>query len=346
MKKSTNKYVVAQVIIILCLQLTSCNYFEKKSNAKPIDNCILLVDSMSNSAKIKEIPNVQNLEILNGIKGFQFGMSSKLLRECITLEKLDNQFSLGIYQNPFSFQGIEWPTVLLTFKNDKLIGIELNGKVKNKTGQVFDKVPVLYYGTADDGSPYILHKNFTTLLGNPNYKALTIVEKDLNKKLLYMTYNYTDKKPIRENLSTLLKNMSQTLKESPNKLIIDLSLNELTKNLENRDKPQAVKVQLEYYNSLKLSSSWESSHFLRIDYARQRFVDTPAPQTRKYNGNTVAAYSNCDYEDTWDINISMFVDRSLFDSIIRIREQNILQKTKGKTQKENIENTKRIIDGF
>ena len=337
MKKTTNRYFTTPIFICLCLQLISCNSFEKKSLTKASDNCVFLVDSISNSSKIKVIGNVQNLEILNGIKGFQFGMSSKLLNECIILSKLDNQFRCGVYQNSFNFQGINWPVVLLVYENDKLIGVELSGKVVINNGVIFS--------SANDGSPFILQRNFNKLLGFPNYKPLTIVEKDLRNTSLYMTYDFKDKKPIRESLSSLLAKLSHTeLETSSNP--IQISISDIANNYENHNKPQAYKLHLDYYESLKISSSWESSTFLKIDYTRNRIIDTPVSAVRKYNGNTVVAYSSYNYNDTWDINISMFENRSLYNSFKRIREQDILQKAKEKAQNENIENSKKIIDGF
>ncbi|WP_146260716.1 hypothetical protein [Breznakibacter xylanolyticus] len=337
-KNTTNRYCYASMSILLCLlQLISCNSFEKKSLATASDNCVLLVDSISNSYKIKEIGNVQNLEILNGLKGFQFGMNSKLLHECITLERIDNQFSVGFYQNSFSFQDISWHTVLLAFEYDKLIGVVINGKVGIKTCE--------FLSTANEGSPYVLQRNFIKLLGLPNYKPLTIVDKKLSNTSLFMTYNFKDKKPTRESLSSLLSDLSHTQQESSINPI-QVYISDLTRDFTNREKPQACKLQLEYYETLKMTSSWESSIFLKIDYARNRMIETSVAEMRKYNGETVVAFSDYNFNDTWDINISMFANRGSFNSFNRVNEQNILKKAVEKAKNENFANTKKLIDGF
>lgn len=324
-RKSVVSWLV--ILVLLSINLLGCND-SKTSNDKRDIQCSLQVDSISNNSKIKDLGKPSNLEILNGIKGFQFGMNISALHQCVSVTQENGGFIEARYQKGFAFQGIIWPTVELYFIDNELVGIELTGKVHLTDNN--------FKAKDNGGNPYFVQKNFSNLLGLPNSKPLSIEKKEVIKTVLQMTEDWRNEKPKRENLQELIIEMNN-INNSGWK----------TTYLRNTNVSNTfVNVPLEYYSFITLSCAWKSQRYLTIEYTRDRSLDLSS-NVIKNVGNTVKNI-NTDYyfEDIWTITISSFVNIETSGIIAKYKNDIMLLEELKKKHKDSEDNKKELIKGF
>jgi hypothetical protein len=194
-------------ILLLIITIISCNESKTDNSHNFLSNCGDKIDS-TKSLKLK-IGAIDNLDILNGIKCFEFNNSIDGYKKLGTYTKhKDYEEILFDDDYCFNYRNICWRNTKLIFFNGRLSVIELYSDLSVK-------------------EVYNLNNDFTALLGNPQHNLES--KKNNPKDTIYLSeINTNDFNLFSENESIGIKNKSEILLGSEiknNNSIDDIRLN-------------------------------------------------------------------------------------------------------------------------
>jgi hypothetical protein len=280
-------------ILLLIITIISCNESKTDNSHNFLSNCGDKIDS-TKSLKLK-IGAIDNLDILNGIKCFEFNNSIDGYKKLGTYTKhKDYEEILFDDDYCFNYRNICWRNTKLIFFNGRLSVIELYSDLSVK-------------------EVYNLNNDFTALLGNPQHNLES--KKNNPKDTIYLSeINTNDFNLFSENESIGIKNKSEILLGSEiknNNSIDDIRLNVIKGTEYLSMIKKRLKIfethQLIYNYNYRWKSIWKSNSIFEVIYDR----NNPFKKTSSSGENNTPlniGSNDVVYSPNYSVSISFYKD--------------------------------------